>query len=71
MTAPRSGGLPACYRAALYMRLSKDDDGPGESSSIITQRKMLCSYAMENGFDIYREYVDDSDKIGLNQKNSN
>ena len=59
MTAPGSGGLPACYRAALYMRLSKDDDGPGESSSISTQRKMLCSYAMENGFDIYREYVDD------------
>ena len=51
--------ISPCYRAALYMRLSRDDDGEGESSSISTQRKMLCSYAMENGFDIYKEYVDD------------
>ncbi|MDR1769436.1 MAG: recombinase family protein [Hungatella sp.] len=49
----------ACYSGALYMRLSKDDDGTGESSSISTQRKMLCSYAIENGFEIYGEYVDD------------
>ena len=46
-------------QAALYMRLSKDDDGVKESSSISTQRKMLRSYAVEHGFDIYREYVDD------------
>ena len=59
MTGPGSGSQPARCRAALYMRLSKDDDGAGESSSISTQRKMLRSYAMENGFDIYREYVDD------------
>ncbi|MDR0923721.1 MAG: recombinase family protein [Hungatella sp.] len=49
----------ACYSGALYMRLSKDDDSTGESSSISTQRKMLCSYAIENGFEIYGEYVDD------------
>lgn len=59
MTGPRWGSLPAHYKAALYMRLSKDDDGAGESSSISTQRKMLCSYAMEHDFEIYREYVDD------------
>lgn len=59
MTGPGSGSQPDRCRAALYMRLSKDDDGAGESSSISTQRKMLRSYAMENGFDIYREYVDD------------
>lgn len=29
------------YFAALYMRLSKDDEGKGESASITTQRKML------------------------------
>lgn len=50
---------PVCYKAALYMRLSKDDDGTGESSSIGTQRKMLRSYAIENDFEIYKEYVDD------------
>lgn len=50
---------PVCYKAALYMRLSKDDDGTGESSSIGNQRKMLRSYAIENDFEIYEEYVDD------------
>lgn len=58
------------YKAALYMRLSKDD-GTGESASINTQRSMLRSYADRNGFFIYGEYADDSDKIGLNQKTSN
>lgn len=46
------------YKAALYMRLSKDD-GTGESASINTQRSMLRSYAQRNGFSIYGEYADD------------
>ncbi len=41
------------------MRLSRDDDGAMESASITTQRKMLRSYAAENGFLVYNEYVDD------------
>ena len=47
------------YKAALYMRLSKDDTGVFESSSIISQRKMLRMYAKENRFTVYDEYVDD------------
>ncbi len=47
------------YKAALYMRLSKDDDGAAESASITSQRKMLISFAKENDFSIYDEYVDD------------
>lgn len=46
------------YRAALYMRLSKDDGG-AESSSIQSQRSLLLSYAGEHGFSVYNEYVDD------------
>lgn len=46
------------YKAALYMRLSKDD-GAGESASITTQRKMLRCYAAEKGYAVYDEYVDD------------
>ncbi len=41
------------------MRLSKDDDGVSESSSITTQRKMLKAYAKENNLIIYDEYIDD------------
>jgi len=47
------------YSAALYMRISKDDESIGESASITTQRKMLRAYAMENKFIVYDEYVDD------------
>ncbi|MCD2492031.1 recombinase family protein [Lacrimispora sp. NSJ-141] len=47
------------YSAALYMRLSKDDSGAGESASISSQRKMLRRYASENGFFVFGEYVDD------------
>ena len=47
------------YKAALYMRLSKDDDGTSESASIMTQRKMLRSYAADNGYLVFDEYVDD------------
>ena len=36
----------ADYRAALYMRLSKDDDGAAESASITTQRSTDTPYMM-------------------------
>ena len=49
----------ADYRAALYMRLSKDDDGAAESASITTQRQLLRSYAAEHGYGI--KYIDYKD----------
>ncbi len=45
-------------RAALYLRLSRDD-GEAESASIATQRKLLVNYAAQNGYTIYGEYIDD------------
>ena len=51
-------GRKKMYIAGLYMRLSRDD-GTAESSSITTQRKILLSYAKENGFIVYDEYIDD------------
>ena len=53
------------YRAALYCRLSKDDDQGGESVSIGTQRSILEDYCTSNGFDLYDFYVDDG-YSGLN-----
>ena len=41
------------------MRLSKDDEGAGESASITAQRKMLRAFAKKNHFPVYDEYVDD------------
>ena len=47
------------YNTALYLRLSRDDELQGESSSITTQRLMLRQYANENGLNVIDEYVDD------------
>lgn len=45
--------------AALYARLSKDDELQGESNSISNQKRMLESYAREHGILNYRFFVDD------------
>ena len=46
-------------RAALYMRLSRDDEGPGESASIASQRDLLRAYAAARGIPVAGEYADD------------
>lgn len=47
------------FRTALYLRLSKDDEGAGESSSITTQRSILQDYAKTHGLSVVGEYSDD------------
>ena len=46
-------------KAAIYLRLSRDDGGDAESNSIGNQREMLRKYANENMMLVYDEYVDD------------
>ena len=50
---------PTTYNAALYLRLSRDDELQGESGSIQTQRLMLQQYAAEHGLTVADEYIDD------------
>lgn len=57
--------LPQTYRAAIYCRLSKDDELQGESASISNQRAYLLDYCKQNGWDVVAEYVDDG-YTGLN-----
>lgn len=47
------------YKAAIYIRLSKEDGDKEESESVINQRKILKAYAKENKYEIYDEYIDD------------
>ena len=47
------------YNAALYLRLSRDDELQGESGSIQTQRMMLRQYAAEHNLSVVGEYIDD------------
>lgn len=60
-------GKPADHNtyAAIYCRLSKDDEQAGESVSIETQKLMLRDYCREQGFPIFDFYVDDG-YSGLN-----
>ena len=44
---------------ALYERLSRDDDQEGDSNSIVTQKRLLESYAKEHGFLNCVHYTDD------------
>jgi len=45
--------------AALYLRLSRDDELQGESNSITNQRALLERVAADKGFIKTKEYVDD------------
>ena len=51
--------IPNNYHAAIYCRLSKDDDQSGESISIGTQRAILEDYCREQGYAIHKVYIDD------------
>ena len=47
-------------KAAIYCRLSKEDEYKiGESESIQNQKSMLVQYALEQGFEIYQIYSDE------------
>lgn len=44
---------------ALYPRLSHEDELQGESNSISNQKRILETYAKQNGFTNLRRYTDD------------
>lgn len=46
-------------RAALYIRLSKEDEGDGPSQSVQNQEAMLRAFAAQRGIDIAGVYIDD------------
>ena len=50
------------YNVGMYLRLSKADDKDEEcdpSESIKNQREFIEKYVLDNGWNIYDEYVDD------------
>ncbi len=53
------GRLFVLEKAAIYLRLSRDDGREGESESIAGQRMFLLDFCEKNSFEIAREYVDD------------
>ena len=59
--------LAGSFRAAVYCRLSKDDDLDGESASIANQRDMLEHYCEKQGWEVVEVYQDDG-YTGLNME---
>lgn len=59
------------YKVGIYLRLSREDEKLGESSSISTQREMLLNYIRDNDLCFVDEYIDDGvsgttfDRIGF------
>ena len=50
----------AIYKAAIYLRISRDDDDKAESDSINNQRELLKAYvAKDPEVEIVKEFVDD------------
>lgn len=60
-------GLSGSVQAAIYCRLSKDDDLQGESASIANQRDMLETYCKKQGWEVTAVYQDDG-YTGLNME---
>ena len=58
---------PQELRAAIYCRLSKDDDLSGPSASIQNQRELLCRYCEEQGWRVAGIFQDDG-YTGLNME---
>ena len=50
---------PADYHAALYVRLSKEDESEGLSQSITNQIALLNTFAEEHHLTVYDTYIDD------------
>ena len=50
---------PADYRAALYIRLSKEDENEGPSESVTNQKSMLEEFVRQNRLIVYDTYIDD------------
>ena len=50
------------WRAALYIRLSKEDGDKGESNSVTSQREILKEYLkLHPDIELYDIYVDDDE----------
>lgn len=52
-------GGPGEYRAALYVRLSKEDESEGPSESVSNQQSLLREFVRQHRLSVYDTYIDD------------
>lgn len=49
---------PTEYHAALYIRLSKEDECEGPSQSVTNQKSLLNEFVKEQNLTVYDTYVE-------------
>ena len=54
--------------AALYCRLSRDDENEGDRTSISNQKNMLEKSAHDNGYTNWQFYVEKSVIVGIKSR---
>ncbi len=50
---------PMDYHAALYIRLSKEDESEGPSESVTNQKSLLNEFVQQHRLSVYDTYIDD------------
>ena len=50
---------PMDYHAALYIRLSKEDENEGPSQSVQNQESLLLEFVRQQRLNVYDTYIDD------------
>jgi len=56
---------PMDYHAALYIRLSKEDESEGPSQSVQNQESLLREFVQQHRLSVYDTYIDDTAILGL------
>lgn len=56
---------PMDYHAALYIRLSKEDESEGPSQSVTNQKSLLDEFVQKHRLQVYDTYIDDTAILGL------
>ncbi len=59
---------PMDYHAALYIRLSKEDENEGPSESVNNQRSLLNEFVQQHRLTVFDTYIDESIILGLSQE---
>lgn len=59
---------PMDYHAALYIRLSKEDENEGPSESVNNQQSLLNEFVQQHRLTVFDTYIDESIILGLGQE---
>ena len=59
---------PMDYHAALYIRLSKEDENEGPSESVNNQQSLLNEFVQQHRLTVFDTYIDESIILGLSQE---